>query len=205
MHHIFVDVETGNTDPKTGNIIDYGAVRTDDAGSVLARFTQHVTPVGPVEAEAAKVNQYSEGDWKDGVTFAVAQRTMKEICIDPFKDEKFVVVAHNAPFDRGYIETALARDGIESPFAGRKWVCTMQLAWPFAYHAGVGQSLPALASHFGIRNPAPHTAAGDAETCCRVYFSIMQRFRMIVDGETKVREIGSGIFGKIFDIFGEGS
>lgn len=78
------------------------------------------------------------------------------------------LVAHNARFDRLFIEAELRRAGIEAPQTD--WYCTMQLArkrgWP--------GSLEACCREAGVVNTHAHSALDDAQACADVLLQLVE-------------------------------
>ncbi len=82
-----------------------------------------------------------------------------------------VFVAHNARFDRSFVDAALARAGmqrLENPS-----LCTARLARRLTPQLAK-KSLGSLARHLGIRNPRAHRAAGDAETTAGILLHFLE-------------------------------
>jgi DNA polymerase III subunit epsilon len=83
-----------------------------------------------------------------------------------------VLVAHNARFDRGVLEQAFERVGLEWPKP--PVLCTVQLARRFAPLAR-RRTLAPLADSLGIEVREVHRALPDALTCARVFCALFPR------------------------------
>jgi DNA polymerase III subunit epsilon len=83
-----------------------------------------------------------------------------------------VLVAHNARFDRGVLEQAFERVGLDWPEP--PVLCTVQLARRFAPLAR-RRTLAPLADSLGIEVRDVHRALPDALTCARVFCALFPR------------------------------
>lgn len=75
-----------------------------------------------------------------------------------------VLVAHNAPFERRFLEHSLERAGVYVHLPAR-WIDTMDLA---SHYLGVKKLAEALALT-GIHNDFPHSALGDAQATAELF------------------------------------
>jgi DNA polymerase III epsilon subunit-like protein len=173
--HLFIDFETSSLDSATGEILEIGALRTDCRGKILATFTDKVLPTKAIDDGASNVNGYTKEKWKDAVPFGIALRSMRKAVLEG-KDEKVIIVAHFADFDRAFIAAQCDREKETNPFAGRGWICTGQLVWPLIF-CGIlhSRKLEAVCDYFEITNQAPHTAGGDVAATAQVYWALMRR------------------------------
>jgi DNA polymerase III epsilon subunit-like protein len=189
--HIFFDVETSSLDPKSGEIIDIAAIRTDRTGTVLASCSDRIQPRKPVDESCAKVNGYKPEDWASACTFKVAMNTLRKVVLAQHFQEKFVVVAHFADFDRMFLTACCEREQEPVPFEGRAWLDTAQISWPLiAGNMIPSRSLEALTKYYGIENSAAHTAIGDARAVMGVYWEMIRRFGTSLKLEEYARKKG---------------
>jgi DNA polymerase-3 subunit epsilon len=79
-------------------------------------------------------------------------------------------VAHNAPFDWGFLTAEFERDAREWPFAHRH--CTVQLA-RHCLPTLPSRSLEALIGHYRIQVPARHRALADAEATADIFLRLL--------------------------------
>ncbi|MFN3431998.1 MAG: PolC-type DNA polymerase III [Candidatus Sericytochromatia bacterium] len=79
-------------------------------------------------------------------------------------------VAHNAPFDWGFLKAEFARDTREWPFLHRH--CTVQLA-RHCLPTLPSRSLEALIGHYRIQVPARHRALADAEATADIFLRLL--------------------------------
>lgn len=117
-----------------------------------------VNPGRPSSPEAAAVHGLTEADLRDRPTFAYTHaRAIIDVC------RQATLVAHNAPFDVGFLDaefetTGLYFTGVPSDVVDTRIVS--KLLWP-----GEPGSLDALATRLGVDRgdrDARHTALGDA-------------------------------------------
>lgn len=99
-YFIAFDTETTGLEPKTNNIVEIGAVKFDRRGPI-SRFSVLINPGIPMPAEASKVN---------GITDAMLrnQPPLEAVLPDFLRFiDRGILVAHNAPFDMSFLNTAL--------------------------------------------------------------------------------------------------
>ena len=76
------------------------------------------------------------------------------------------IAAHNAAFERAFLEAWAAREGGTLPEI--HWHCTLDEARELCPEASVGKSLESLAARFGWRSDRPHRAGTDAGLAWRL-------------------------------------
>ncbi|MEO6379403.1 MAG: exonuclease domain-containing protein, partial [Caulobacteraceae bacterium] len=121
---IVLDTETTGLDPRTGHrVIEIACIEVEDLLPTGRHFHRYINPGREIDPEAERVHGISLKFLADKPAFDAP-----EIC-DEFLD--FVgdaqLVAHNAPFDRGFINSELERAG-RMPLPDQRWVCTYVLA-----------------------------------------------------------------------------
>lgn len=105
---VVVDLETTGTAAATSEITEIGAVRVR-GGEVLAEMSTLVRPSGPIPALVSVLT---------GITDAMVVEAPGEAEVVPTFLEfarGAVLVAHNAPFDLGFLRAALERCGYPPP------------------------------------------------------------------------------------------
>jgi DNA polymerase III alpha subunit (gram-positive type) len=197
--HIFLDLETSGLDPDSDEILEIGAIRTDSRGAIYATYTDKVRPSKVVNEDAARVNGYTKERWANAVSLTEALSSMRKTLLDG-QDEKVVIVAHFADFDKAFINAAYKGLGQASPFAKRAWICTGQLVWPLVY-CGIlhSRKLEALCDYFEVENDQPHSATGDVAATMAVYWKMMRRSMTVHKAESAIH--GSK-YGSILDTVG---
>ncbi|MDR2029184.1 MAG: 3'-5' exonuclease [Treponema sp.] len=153
------DLETTGLDPRQDRIVEIGAVKFDRRG-LLGRFSVLINPGIPMPAEASRVN---------GITDALLRGK-------PRLDQVFpdflrfirgtVLVAHNAPFDAGFINEKL-RAGSDPPLTDRL-VDTLVYARE-VFPGRNSYKLRNLAVSLGIAAGEVHRAEEDARLCMEIF------------------------------------
>jgi len=146
-----IDLET--TGARAGgadDILEVGAVRVVD-GEPAGEFASLVRPRRPITPAAQAVHGIREADVADAPPIEAVLPALLEMV------RGCVLVFHNAPFDLGFLQRALAesdREPLVSPV-----VDTLVVARRLAGGAcGLGK----VAARLGVPGPHPHRALGDA-------------------------------------------
>jgi len=163
-----LDTETTGIDYRSGHrLIEIACIELDDFIPTGRSFHRYIFPERDIEAEAQAVHGISLDFLKDKPRFAEP-----EVC-DEFLDfvSEGALIAHNASFDRGFVNAELARLGHEGLPEGR-WVDTLALAqqrFPGTYN-----SLDALCRRFKISlaEREKHSALVDAKLLATVYLEL---------------------------------
>lgn len=174
---LFLDTETGGLSASTTDIIEFGCVLTDPTGrTVIEEWEAKVVPTRPVEPRAAEVNGYVAEKWAaEGIPLATAMAKVLEMA------RGAVMCCHNAPFDKAFVEAALALCRMR--WTGRyHTLCTVSIAQPFLRRGLVPDvKLETLAPFFGVPHGNAHRALPDAQTCRGVYLAMMNVLEPAID------------------------
>ncbi len=185
MREIVFDTETTGFNPRGGDrVIEIGAVEIIDLIPTGQTFHCYINPERDVPADAVKVHGLTADFLRDKPLFSHPE-------VGPAFYE-FVgdarLVAHNAKFDRGFIDMELERIGL--PLWGdEQWLDTYRLAqqqFPGSYN-----SLDALCKRFNISLESRdlHGALIDAKLLASVYLELNGgRERRLSFGEVKTTE-----------------
>jgi len=167
MREIVLDTETTGLDCLTGDrLIEIGCVELLNHISTGRTFHRYINPRRAVSFGAGEVH---------GITdeFLREQPCFEEV-VDDFAEfiGDSVLIAHNAGFDRGFINFELGLCGRAS-IAEHRFVDTLLLAR--RRHPNGPNSLDALCARFGIDNTArvKHGALLDAEILAEVYIELL--------------------------------
>ncbi len=165
---ICLDTETTGLDPKTGHrLVEIACIEIEDFIPTGRSFHRYINPDRDIDPEAEKVHGISRKMLADKPRFA-----------DPDVAAAFLdfigeanLVAHNAPFDRGFINAELLKIG-KAPIPDSRWTCTYDLAksrFPGAYN-----SLDALCKRFKISlaEREKHGALIDTRLLSMVYLEL---------------------------------
>jgi len=165
---IVLDTETTGLDPKSGHrIIEIACIEIEDLLPTGRHFQRYIDPERDIDPEAEKVHGISRSSLMGKPKFGDA-----EIC-DAFLD--FVadapLIAHNAAFDRGFINHELERSG-RTVLPPVRWVCTYEMAK--VRFPGMYNSLDALCKRFRISlaEREKHGALIDTRLLAMVYLEL---------------------------------
>lgn len=183
-----IDVETTGLDPSYAEMIDIGAVYTDLEGNELGSFFSQMMPPHADRADpgAVAVNGYSAERWtrmgapSEGKAAAdfidFHQRTAG--------GRKFIFVAYNTPFDKGFVDAWLKRNG--SSFDALYIYMPLDLpsvAWGLGLQVLGGRQLAAaLGVPEETSDPLLHTGATGAEWNAMVYRALLARRKAMHGG-----------------------
>ncbi|MDR3341345.1 MAG: 3'-5' exonuclease [Treponema sp.] len=188
------DLETTGLDAKKDRIVEIGAVKFDKRGPIC-RFSTLINPGIPMPAEAGRVNKITDEMLRN-------KPSLEEVFPDFvhfIKDT--VLVAHNAPFDCGFINEKLKerftvprknqdqRDLLaditnEAAETGNRWaspfpVLPNQVVNTLIYAKEVFLGLPKynlqdLAAFLAISTRDAHRAEDDARVCMEIFIRCVQ-------------------------------
>ena len=165
---IVLDTETTGLDPKSGHrLIELGCIELYDLLPTGREFHAFVDPQRPIDADAERVHGISNA-------FLVGKPRFEdpEVC-DAFLD--FIgdaqLIAHNAGFDRGFINNELSLSG-RAPLETGRWIDTLPMAQK--RFPGMANSLDALCKRFKISlaERDKHGALIDSQLLAAVYLEL---------------------------------
>ena len=172
---IVLDTETTGFDPKTGDrLIEVGCIEIDDLLPTGRTFHAFVNPERSIPAEAIRVHGITD----DKVAGAPKFGEMCEQLLEFIADAP--VIAHNAAFDRNFINWELANCGRVELHESR-WIDTLQLAQ--GRFPGMANSLDALCKRFKISlaERTLHGALIDARLLASVYLELKGGKERVLD------------------------
>jgi DNA polymerase-3 subunit epsilon len=166
--HIVLDTETTGLDPRSGHrLIEIACVEVVDYIPTGKSFHRYVHPDRAIDPDAERVHGISLERLKDEKRFHEP-----EIC-DAFLDfiGEDTIVAHNAPFDRGFVNAELERAG-RPVTEDHRWVDTLAIAKK--KFPGMYNSLDALCKRMKIslEGREKHGALIDAQLLAAVYLEL---------------------------------
>ena len=163
---IVLDTETTGFDPKTGDrLIEVGCIEIEDLLPTGRMFHRLVNPERSIPADAIRVHGITDDKVRDAPKFAQIVPDLMEFIGDA------PLIAHNANFDRNFVDFELNRCG--APITGeRRWIDTLQLAQK--KFPGMANSLDALCKRFKISlvERTLHGALIDARLLAEVYLEL---------------------------------
>jgi DNA polymerase-3 subunit epsilon len=164
---LVLDTETTGFDPATGDrVLEIAAIELVNLVPSGRFYHQLIDPEREVPEDAAKVHGFTWDMLRGKPKFAeIAPAMLDFLGDDP-------IVAHNAPFDFGFLDAELKRAG--HPVLDRaRMVDSLQLAKK--RFPGLPNSLDALCRRYGIDNTmrTAHNALLDVQLLSQVYLELM--------------------------------
>jgi len=187
MREIVFDTETTGLDPRTGDrITEMGCVEVMDFIPTGRTWHAYVNPQRDVPAKATEITGLTAEFLADKPLFSDIADDFLEFVGDAN------VVAHNAPFDRGFINMELERIG-KPAIATHRWVDTVVIARK--KFPGAHASLDALCKRFGIslETRDKHGAIIDALLLADVYLELNGGRERALDLSGEEGEIGAEV------------
>jgi DNA polymerase-3 subunit epsilon len=176
MREIVFDTETTGLDPAGGDrIVEIGCIEMINRAETGRHFHAYFNPERPMPAGAEAVHGLSDIFLSDKPRFAERAEELLEFIEDS------PLVAHNAGFDFGFLNTELGLCG-QQAISMSRMVDTLALAR--TRHPGAKHSLDALCTRFGVDRSrrTKHGALLDAQLLAQVYIEL-----------TGGRQIGLGL------------
>jgi DNA polymerase-3 subunit epsilon len=165
---IILDTETTGLDPRDHRVIEIGCVEIEDFIPTGRTFHRFINPGREIEADAERVHGISNAFLADKPSFADPA-----IC-DAFLEfvADATLIAHNAAFDRGFVDAELSRAGRAGEIDESRWVCTYKLAQK--RFPGMYNSLDALCKRYrvSLAERDKHGALIDARLLAAVYLEL---------------------------------
>jgi DNA polymerase-3 subunit epsilon len=186
MREIVFDTETTGLDCLAGDrLIEIGCVELLNHIPTGRTFHAYINPRRPIAYEASLVHGLTDD-------FLRSQRAFEEV-VDEFAEfiGDSLLVAHNAGFDRGFINMELGLCGREL-FPEHRFVDTLTLARQ--RHPNAPNSLDALCARYAVdaSTRTKHGALLDAKILAEVYIELLGG-RQSSLALTAVRTISEGI------------
>lgn len=180
VRQIILDTETTGIDPEAGhNVIEIGCVEMVRRKLTGNTWHQYIKPDREVEAEAIEVHGITNEFLADKPRFAELAHEFLEFV------RGAELIIHNAAFDIGFLNTELARNGINERVDE---ICTVidTLMLARKKHPGQRNSLDSLCRRYGIDNSHRelHGALLDSEILADVYL-------VLTGGQTSL-QLGQG-------------
>lgn len=166
MREIIFDTETTGLDPKTGDrMVEIGCIEMIDRVETNRTFHAFFNPERDMPPEAERVHGLSAAFLATKPRFADSADELLAFLGDA------PLVAHNAGFDFGFLNTELERIG-RAPISLDRMIDTVAIARK--RHPGAKLSLDALCTRYGIdrSHRVKHGALLDAELLAQVYVEL---------------------------------
>lgn len=180
VREIAFDTETTGLDwSGADRVIELGAVELINHVPSGRTFQTYINPDQPVSAKTTEITGIKDEDLVDKPRFSDPR------VVDAFLD--FVgdanLVAHNATFDRNFLNMELSKCG-RDPILEIRWVDTLMIARK--KHPGSPASLDALCKRYDINSDARtfHGALLDSQLLAEVYLELLGGRARAFDFET---------------------
>ena len=167
MREIIFDTETTGLDPKSGDrLVEIGCIEMVNRVPTGATYHCYFNPDRDMPPEAERVHGISAAFLADKPRFHERAAEFLE-----FIGEETKLVAHNAGFDFGFVNSELDMCGLP-PLSRERMVDTVAMAR--MRHPGAKNSLDALCTRYGIdrSHRTKHGALLDAELLAQVYVEL---------------------------------
>lgn len=177
MREIIFDTETTGLDPRSGDrMVEIGCIEMVNRVLTGNSFHAYFNPDRDMPSAAEAVHGLSITFLSDKPRFHEKAAELLE-----FLGDEVMLVAHNAGFDFGFLNTELEMCGLD-PVSKTRMIDTVALAR--VRHPGAKLSLDALCTRYGIdrSHRTRHGALLDAELLAQVYVEL-----------TGGRQIGLGL------------
>ena len=176
MRRIVLDTETTGLDPKRGHrIIEIAAIEMDGRKVSKRHFHHYLDPEREVDEDAARVHGFTWDMLRGRAKFADIAVSFLEFV------EGAELMAHNAPFDMGFINNELHLLGL--PPLQNEVVDTLKIAREM--HPGKKNSLDALCNRYEIDNKhrTLHGALLDTELLAEVFLAMTRGQESLLDDD----------------------
>lgn len=166
---VVLDVETTGLDPARGHeIIEIGAQKLRGR-EMIGQFEALLKPSQPLPAEVVSFHS------QNGITQEILDaegRPAKDVIPEFVKFiGAAVIIAHNAPFDVGFINAHL--DRLHLPRLQNKTIDTIEIAKRYLILASY--KLSNVATYLQVPQPSAHRALVDVITTREVFFKLIER------------------------------
>jgi DNA polymerase-3 subunit epsilon len=167
VEFVVLDLETTGGSPANDRITEVGAVKVR-GGEVLGTFHTLVNPEVPIPPLISALTGISDGMVADAEPIEVVLP-----CLVEFLGGS-VLVAHNASFDRRFVQANLERHGYQR--LANRVVCTARLARKLLPRDEVPNvRLATLAAYLGASVTPCHRAMTDARATVEVFHSLLEQ------------------------------
>lgn len=169
IREIAFDTETTGLEwDKDDRVIELGAVELINHVPTGNTFQTYINPGRPVSEATIRITGITDADLVDQPPFE------DPTIVDAFLEfiGNATLVAHNAKFDRGFLNMELDRCG-KAPIPEERWVDTVMIARK--KYPGAPASLDALCKRFDVNSEARtyHGALLDSQLLAEVYLELL--------------------------------
>lgn len=162
--YVVFDLETTGLYASTCRIIECGAIRYGGDGAELDRFHALINPGTPIPSASIAVHGITDSMVADAPTAA----DVLPAFIDFLGDA--VCVAHNAPFDVGFVEAEAQRLGLDVSLQAFDTLPTCRKVYDLPNHR-----LGTVAQRLGYRSTGAHRSMADCEALNAIVRDLLAR------------------------------
>lgn len=188
MNFIALDTETGGTRPGKHALLSIAAYPSWDIANPFIAHIRHEDAY-TIEPDAAEINGYTPELWEQrgAVWIFDAMADLGDWLSDRFRERRALMLAHNAGFDRMFLDEASHFTGMKMPIR-HAWRCSMDKMGTLMDRGLIPQGKTNLNRlgelsgqwHEGGR-PAIHEAGADALACLRGYIWLLGKEKAEID------------------------
>lgn len=162
-----LDVETTGTSARYCKVIEIGMVKVKK-GKILDTWSTLVNPGGIIPYHITGITGIKTSDVVNSPTFDIILEDVKSFIGDS------IIVAHNLPFDRSFLEQEFMSAG--AAFPDYTALCTLKLARKM-YPELKSKSLGSMVQHFRLKHRDVHRALGDATVTAKLLIKMLDRLQ----------------------------
>ncbi len=181
---IVFDTETTGLNAKTERLTEIGAVRIKN-GEVVEEFDTFVNAGKPIPQKITELTGITDAMVADAPNEKEALEMFKAFC-----GNTKVLVAHNAPFDAGFMRTTATRVGVDYPYTHIDTVAICRNLYPKLRN----HKLDTVAAYLKLPPFNHHRACDDARTLAMVFRQLLKDMRT-THGISQVAQINEALSG----------
>ena len=167
---VVVDLETTGGSHSNSSITEIGAVKIR-GGEIIGEFQTLVNPESPIPAFITVLTGITDAMVVEAPTIGSALFSFLEFI---GSEKETVLIAHNAPFDIGFLKSAAAK--CATPWPNYQVLDTARIArYVVTRDEAPNCKLSTLASFFGAATNPDHRALSDARATVDVFHGILDR------------------------------